>query len=94
MSHTTGGQFWSNFGSEDASTAGTPSSLGSGGTDPLGVRRGAPVGSCGYLPSPGVGACQATVLGQDSDADANNAQEQLIREATNVLTDGGFEDFR
>ena len=42
----------------------------------------------------GVGTCSATVIAQDSHDHASNSQGQWIREATNVLTDGGFEDFR
>ena len=41
-----------------------------------------------------MGTCSATVIAQDSHDHASNSQGQWIREATNVLTDGGFEDFR
>ena len=41
-----------------------------------------------------MGTCSATVIAQDSHDHASKSQGQWIREATNVLTDGGFEDFR
>ena len=41
-----------------------------------------------------MGTGSATVIAQDSHDHASNSQGQWIREATNVLTGGGFEDFR
>ena len=51
-------------------------------------------GTVGSVPASGVGTLTATVIGQDSYDYSSNSQGQLIREATNVFTDGGFEDFR
>ena len=88
------GHLWRDLESWEASTGGAPSSAASGGTDPLGVGGGAPLGNGGNPPALGVGTCTATVIGQDSCDYSSNSHGQLVREATNVFTDGGFEDFR